>query len=50
MEIFYRTKQGTWKKVNGGLVQVSAGEAGVWGVNSLNQIFYRDQTYGGAYG
>jgi hypothetical protein len=29
----------------GSLTQVSAGQAGVWGVNRENQIYYREGTY-----
>lgn len=47
-DIFQRTKQSGWKKIDGTLVQVSAGQAGVWGVNKLDEVFYRQGTYGGA--
>ena len=37
-----------WENVAGGLVMVSCGEAGVWGVWSDGSIYYRRGTYGGA--
>ena len=45
----FRRKERTWEKVAGILVKViSCGEAGVWGVNLDNQVFYRRGTSGGA--
>ena len=35
----------TWKIVDGGLKDVSVGSAGVWGVNDVDQIFYRIGTF-----
>ncbi|KAK7104322.1 perivitellin-2 31 kDa subunit-like [Littorina saxatilis] len=37
-----------WEQIEGALVKVSVGPAGVWGVNVNNQIWYRDDTYGTA--
>ena len=52
-DIYYRqgitasNKGGTgWTRVNGNLMQISAGRSGVWGVNTQNQIFYRVGTFG----
>ena len=30
------------------MVEISAGQAGVWGVNIENEVYYRKGTYGGA--
>ena len=47
-QIYQRTRHGGWNLIDGALVQVSAGQAGVWGVNRNDGIFYRQGTYGGA--
>ena len=45
----YRLKgRQSWEQIDGTLVQVSAGQAGVWGVNYKNMVWYRKGTYGGA--
>ena len=46
--VFQRTSRGEWNKIDGELVQVAAGLAGVWGVTKDDEIFYRQNTYGGA--
>ena len=43
----YRWTGSKWENVAGGLVMVSCGDAGVWGVWTDNSIFYRRGTYGG---
>ena len=35
-----------WKPVPGKLKQISAGYSCVWGVNSVDDIFYRKETFG----
>lgn len=35
----------TWHRITGGLKVVSAGQAGVWGVNKHDYIYYRVGTY-----
>lgn len=52
-KIWYRkgacldTPQGTnWKSISGSLKQVSAGNCGVWGINSEQCVFYRLNSYG----
>lgn len=35
-----------WVHISGGLKQISAGGAGVWGVNTNNQLYYRIGTVG----
>jgi hypothetical protein len=35
-----------WDSTDGFLVQVSVGEAGVWGVSRWDGIYYRENTYG----
>ena len=35
----------SWARVPGALKSVSVGQAGVWGANSLNNIYYRTGTY-----
>lgn len=35
-----------WQSVPGELTQISAGRPGVWGVNSNDDVFYREGTYG----
>ena len=37
----------TWGKVPGSFKVVSCGQAGVWGVDSDNKVFYRKGTFGG---
>ena len=44
----YRWNKNNWQHIPGKLKQVTAGEAGVWGVASNGHIFYREGTYGGA--
>ena len=34
-----------WHHVIGQLVQISSGQAGVWGVNRYNCAYYREGTY-----
>jgi hypothetical protein len=34
--------QGNWKHIRGLLKHVSVGEAGVWGVNKYDEIWYRE--------
>ena len=36
----------TWKIVDGSMMDVSVGPAGVWGVSSAHGIFYRTGTFG----
>ena len=36
-----------WERIPGSLKMVSAGQAGVWGVNRQNQVLYQPGTYGG---
>ena len=38
----FTRRNGNWKKIPGKLIHVSVGEAGVWGVNRGNQIFFRN--------
>ena len=39
----YRLKDGrSWEQISGHLKHVSVGEAGVWGVNDGDEIYYRD--------
>ena len=41
--IFLRVgSQGKWKQIGGLLKHVSVGEAGVWGVNKHDEIWYRE--------
>jgi len=40
------TKEKPWVHVRGSLKQISVGDAGVWGVNAKNEIYYRQGTYG----
>jgi len=35
-----------WKSVSGSLKQVSAGNCGVWGINSEQCVYYRLNSYG----
>jgi len=42
----YRRGGNKWNRVSGGLKQISVGEAGVWGVNDANDIYYRQGTFG----
>jgi len=47
--IFHWTKEGEhmeWVRIGGSLKQISAGTAGVWGVNSNNWLYYRVGTVG----
>ena len=37
----------SWRRVYGGLKYVSVGDAGVWGVNRYDNIYYRKGTRGG---
>ena len=46
--IYRLTENQKWEKVHGTLVEISAGQAGVWGVNIKNEVYYRKGTYGGA--
>ncbi|XP_071804529.1 uncharacterized protein [Asterias amurensis] len=43
---FWNPGGDSWKKICGHLKQISVGEAGVWGVNSAHNIYYRDGTFG----
>eukprot|EP00092_Neocalanus_flemingeri_P024879 GFUD01026978.1.p1 GENE.GFUD01026978.1~~GFUD01026978.1.p1 ORF type:complete len:662 (+),score=98.61 GFUD01026978.1:102-2087(+) len=43
----YRSASSDWERVGEGLMMVSCGQPGVWGVNSHNDIYYRVGTYGG---
>ena len=45
--MIYRWSGQTWEHIDGLLKVVSCGTAGVWGVNSADQIWYRKGTYGG---
>ena len=36
-----------WKNVAGKMKMVSAGQAGVWGIDPTNKVYYREGTYGG---
>ena len=42
----YRWLGSTWEQIDGAAIEVSAGNCGVWVVNSNNDIFYRVGTYG----
>ena len=45
-DIYYLNGQ-AFEKVEGKLIHVSSGAAGVWGVNAQNTIFYRDGSHTG---
>jgi len=42
----FRRANHRWERVQGALKQISVGEAGVWGVNDANDIYYRQGTFG----
>jgi len=44
--LIYRRVGNGWQRISGGLKQISVGEAGVWGVNDANDLYYRQGTYG----
>lgn len=44
--VIYKRSESEWTKVGGNLVQISAGQAGVWGINENHAVYYKTGTYG----
>ena len=48
-DVGYKGNEGSWTDVQGRLDQVDVGEIGTFGVNSLNNLYYKSGTHGNPY-